>query len=172
MVVISPLAEEIYFRGLLQHGIKLTQLGWNRFFKRELTEVDVKIQRVWRIQLTALTVAASYFDRRKGLLPFVIAYIDGVSYSLMSEKYKTLSLGILSNGINSILALSLSTYPHYTEAIIFTMLSNKIGSLSVGILANNRLDQAITYTYHRLDQTLAYTKQSIHNLYDRVKLLL
>jgi hypothetical protein len=52
------------------------------------------------------------------------------------------------------------------------MLSNKIGSLSVGILANNRLDQAITYTYHRLDQTLAYTKQSIHNLYDRVKLLL
>jgi hypothetical protein len=128
VTVIAPLAEEVIFRGIIQRGIGIGQWGWNRFvLKRELTEEELAIQRIWRVQVTAFVFGAAHLTNPKpSALQFVWCYVGGVTDGYLSEKYRTLSLSILSHGLNNILATSIMFYPKNINIILIVIIANPI----------------------------------------------
>ncbi len=127
ILVEVPLLEEITFRGLLLPGIHLLQKGWNRFIlKRELTEQEERIQRLFRIHLAAFVFAGvHYFDGIHGPLPkgillgiTLLPYLAGVLYGHLTEKFHTLSLSLLAHGIHNFLFRTLPFLPFLIAGVI------------------------------------------------------
>jgi hypothetical protein len=134
ITVVAPLTEEVIFRGIIQHGIGLGQWGWNRFvIKKELTEEELAIQRTWRVQVTAFVFGAAHLRNSKpSALQVVWSYFGGVTYGYLSEKYGTLSLSILSHGLNNILAMTMIFYPQTIKVLWIAVFANRIFSYQLG----------------------------------------
>src|SRR5580658_4073943 len=107
IVIIGPVLEEFLIRGLLQRGIGLGQKYWNEYvLKRELTSNEIKVQTLFRIQLSAIIFAALHLlnpheTRTNAMIQLTWSYIGGMVCGLTSEKYGTLSISIIAHGLNN-----------------------------------------------------------------------
>jgi membrane protease YdiL (CAAX protease family) len=102
----SPLKEEIRFRGVFQRGIALSQMAWNAFQgKKTLSQNEILFQERIRIHASAILFGLRHIKLersvRSNLVSFTWTYLAGLNYGYLSEKYKTLSLGIVAHGFNN-----------------------------------------------------------------------
>ncbi len=98
-VVVVPILEEIIFRGVVLRAIQLCQ-------KALINEEEERTQRVFRVHLSALIFAAAHLGNphenvSSALIQFTWAYIAGVTFGYVSEKYQTLSISILAHGLHN-----------------------------------------------------------------------
>lgn len=106
-IVISSVAEELLFRGLVQEIIlPVGFYCYKTYIKKvELTEEDVKTQRVYSIYMTAALFSAVHLlnplSKTQKLLQCTFSFVAGVIYGRLEENYKTLSLPILAHSINN-----------------------------------------------------------------------
>ena len=108
-VVVAPVVEEILFRGIFLGTIYLAQ-------KADIGEGEERIQRVFRVHLSALFFAAAHLanphpDMTSALLQFAWCYVGGVTFGYLTEKYHTLSVGILAHGFNNALVTAAMLSP-------------------------------------------------------------
>ncbi len=101
IVVVSPVVEEILFRGLLLGTIYLAQ-------KADIGEREKRAQRV---HISALFFAAAHLANphptiTSALIQFTWCYMGGITYGYLTEKYHTLSVGILAHGFNNALVVA------------------------------------------------------------------
>jgi membrane protease YdiL (CAAX protease family) len=129
LVVTAPILEELFFRGFLLTAIHATQILYNRFIsQRELTEEEELHQLTVRTHLSAFAFAAIHLTNphetlASMLLQFGEAYVTGVSYAYLTEKYQTLSVTILAHGIHNALCIpiqmiSCKNTPFFLTALI------------------------------------------------------
>lgn len=102
-IIVAPLLEEIFFRGLLQRGIQALQYVYHN--EEEPMEEQKFFQQAFRVHTTALIFGLAHLlngnDFKGSLIQCSWSYIGGVIYGHLSEKYNTLSLAILAHGINN-----------------------------------------------------------------------
>ncbi|WP_075883510.1 CPBP family intramembrane glutamic endopeptidase [Candidatus Protochlamydia sp. W-9] len=162
ITVVGPVVEEVFFRGMLQRGIGITQAGWNRFVvKRELSEQEIVSQRAWRIYVTAIIFGLahatnSHSNYANKFTQIEWSYMGGVAYGYLSEKYQTLSVSILAHSINNILAISLVAYPKFNKLTTLALVANNLAFYILGTSSNNVIDE-----------TMVATKASLLHLYQR-----
>lgn len=145
-VVFAPLTEEILATGFIQNGIRLIQGKCNG--KKNLTQAEWKTQQAFRIHLTALIFASVHFlnpqkSMARMLLTFSWTYFGGLMRGYLSERYGTLSIGIILHGIHN----SLTLLPHLIKPFWFVQLTPLFGDriyltdMAIVILGN----RIITY---------------------------
>jgi membrane protease YdiL (CAAX protease family) len=147
MTVFAPVVEEIIFRGVLLRGIQLTQKAWNWNDNRnDLTDEEEATQLKFRVRASALIFAAAHLmnphkNIYSALIQFTWTFIGGLTYGYLSEKYKTLSVGILAHGLNNSLAVAASIYPaHLVPAFLLAVFINKLGAY---VLAVTTIDEVV-----------------------------
>lgn len=136
LTVLSPIAEEILFRGIVLNGIKLFQ---KRFFAIDSQQQD-KNARAARIHLSSLASALSHmrlpFTYRHPSAPLLQcswSYLSSLSYGYMDEKYQTLSASILAHGIsNAILVAAVIAPPRYSPLFLGGVAIYHIGLCILG----------------------------------------
>ncbi len=135
-VVAIPVIEEILFRGCIQRGIGLVQKGWNYFvIQRELSPRELDVQRTWRVQMSAIIFAAAHLTnphRNMGhkLTQFTWAYMGGVAYGYLSDKYQSLSVSILVHGFNNMLVAYAASYQ--SSEVLSWLIINKVAAYTLG----------------------------------------
>lgn len=99
-IIEAPFDEEIFFRGLLLRGIRLFQ-------KSPASDEEKAAQQTLRVRVSAFVFGLAHFQG--GPLQILSASLGGLSYGYLSEKYETLSMGIVAHGINNFIALKAAT---------------------------------------------------------------
>jgi hypothetical protein len=144
--VFAPVVEEIIFRGILLRGIQLMQKAWNwNYYRDDLTNEEEAAQQKFRVRASALIFAAAHLmnphkNIHSALIQFTWAFIGGISYGYLSEKYKTLSVGILAHGLNNSLAVAMGMYPGHVRVFLSAVIVNKV---SAYVLAVTTIDEVI-----------------------------
>lgn len=132
-----PRYEEIRFRLLIPGGIWVSERLWNKFvYKDKPSERALFIQKTIRIWISAAlfgvvhTSLGKYFPLasantieieksfRSNLLSFTWTFVAGLNYGYLSEKYHTISLGILAHGLNNFIGQSVALEYISTKAAI------------------------------------------------------
>lgn len=150
--VMLPMAEEISARGILQRGISLMQKGWNYYRNKDLTEADLKGQQVFRVHLSALFFPVTELilgfreNAVRSVMAFAWSYFRGVSLGHLSEKYHTLSVSMISNGISQCLIVASEAHP-------VLALAAYLNTIAAYILATTNIDQKV---FSGLGQTVHY----------------
>lgn len=147
VVVVAPIVEELLFRGVLLRMIHLIQLSCHHIlFGREPSEEEKRHQQTFRVHLSAFLFAAVHLNNphetvKSAIIQFVEAYAAGVSYAYLSEKYKTLSVTILTHGIHNALCVPIQTFGHpYTPVFLTALIIYEIG---VYLLAKTPIETPI-----------------------------
>lgn len=131
IIVRASFLEEIIFRGVILCSILLVQKCVNCFLiKDRLTEKDKTIQQVFRIQISALLFATAHLfnplDKITLAMQFINTYFFGVCVGYLTEKYQTLSFGILLHGLNNATVLAYDFYPKYQPVWLSVILIQNI----------------------------------------------
>lgn len=141
VVILAPVLEEIFFRGMLLPGIHLAQKGWNYLRGNELTDEELETQQVFRVHLSATIFGAVHLFNPHETVSAAIhqfgwTYFLGISWGYMSEKYQTISVCILSHGFNNALVIGRDALPiHYAPLFNLAALANQIAAYELAVTA-------------------------------------
>ncbi len=131
MTVFAPVAEEILSRLIVLRGIHLLQYGWNYMRGNQLSEEDQKVQQVARVQLAAIFFSLTHLyephrNAKNLLIQCTWAYLGGVTYGYLSEKYGVAS-SILAHGSNNFIVCLAAFNPSLYSYHISALMLNKLG---------------------------------------------
>lgn len=120
-VVIAPVVEEIFFRGVLLKFVYLCQ-------RKPQTPEEEGKQRAYRIHSVAFIFGFLHWPLGEGPINAVLAYFGGVSYGWLAEKHQTLSLIIVAHGINNFLVMkALTSSPKSAPGYAALLLATHMG---------------------------------------------
>lgn len=147
--IIAPVLEEIVFRGVLLKGIHLIQITWNYCKKNDLTKEDELGQQIFRVRLSSLVFAAAHLlNPHKNLIAagiqFTWALLLGSNCGYLTEKYHTLSIGILIHGFNNSIAIGAEVYSEQYAPLF--LLAIAVNALIADVLVETNIASYITST--------------------------
>lgn len=124
---------------LIYHAIK-KGMKWMRSFD-DLTDQEEadKVQRFFRIHFTALIFAAAHLmnphpNKISALKQFLSAYIGGLAYGSLTEKYQSLAPAILFHGVNNCLANAADLYSKDMIPLLSTaIVAARVASFILGM---------------------------------------
>lgn len=136
ITVTAPFVEEFIFRGIVLRGIHVLGKGAKCvILRRELTENEVLIGQIVRIQISAILFAAVHlfnpYPRNVLIKQFVGAYVYGNLLGYLSEKYQTLSVAILAHGMNNSLVIAMEVYPKFGLLFRAALIVNQLSVITL-----------------------------------------
>lgn len=139
MVVLGPLFEELFFRGMVQNGIWMIQEIYNNVIKgTPPTEEDLETQKTYRIGITALFFGVAHLmNPEPSLIQVTWATWDGIEHGCSMERTHTLATSILDHGMNNGLVAAsivqpLVFVPVLLGVSIYNIVATCKGNLTVG----------------------------------------
>lgn len=108
-VILAPLCEEIFFRGIMQKGISLCLEIFKKSYREDKT---TQIYQVISIYFTAFAYAFAHLDLTKNNTPRYSAYAwfftEGICHGYFYEKCGTLSAPFLNHAISNLISVYLT----------------------------------------------------------------
>lgn len=174
-VVLAPITEESLFRGILLKTIHTIQNLYNHLIlEREPTVKEMESQQKFRVHFSAFIFGAVHLlNPHKNIVTaitqFAEAYLTGVSFAYMSEKYHTLSITILTHGIHNALCIpmqSLTSFEYYLNAkTAFFMTTLVIYEIGVYLFATTNIDAHLGEFTRKAAKFCAALPRNVMNLY-------
>lgn len=178
-VVIAPIVEEIFFRGIVLTSIHLIQSLYNKcILKRELKKEEKLREQKIRVHLSAFVFAAIHLQNphksiSSAFIQFIEAYVVGVSYAYLSEKYHSLSITTLSHGIHNALCLPIQSLNkddmfqyHINAKNSIFLVALVVYEIGVYLLATTHLDVYLRNHLKGAAEFCAAIPGNIRNHYD------
>lgn len=142
IAVAAPVVEEMLFRGIFQRTLF--------FIQRLLFKDEREKSRIFRVHSTAFVFGLAHVgnihkNAFSTLFQCSWAYFSGISLGYLSEKYRTIAVGILFHGANNMLACVAMRY--FSKNLVFeaiTLTSLFSLQLIAQVVAETRVGQQIT----------------------------
>jgi membrane protease YdiL (CAAX protease family) len=148
-VIISPVLEEVLFRGVLLSALQGMQKVWNLVVvQRLLTPQEERMQQIFRIHLSAFLfgIGHYFFNPSRSLditiLNCVVSYGDGVSYGYLREKYRSLAVGVLIHGLHNAICIAMAGHHaiRFGPLLLGLLIALKVGAY---LLATTQINGTI-----------------------------
>lgn len=105
-VLLSPIVEEIIFRGVIQTALECSQRAKNEisrhWYKKEINEEELKAQKCFRVYATAILFGAVHLaNPNPSLLQVVWCTTAGILYGFIKENTHSIAWPILLHSLNN-----------------------------------------------------------------------
>lgn len=101
-------------------------------------------QQIFRVHLAALIFASAHLfnphpSKVSALTQFTWSYMGGVIYGYLTEKYHSLAPGILSHGLNNMMAIAIRVHPSHYGLLAVAIIVNRVGSYILAVTPIDRV---------------------------------
>ncbi len=116
IILIAPLIEEIFFRGIVLPSIEIFQKCYNGtrlwMHKETPTETDLKTQKIWRIRISAVAFGLAHATNPHShliqkVLQVSLSTLWGITTGYLKEKTDSLAPPFLAHATNNAFAFTL-----------------------------------------------------------------
>lgn len=109
-LLVAPFLEELFFRVVLLKGLQGSQILYNNYRNRTLSNDEKQVQQATRVYATAIFFGLCHWSLGVSLphklLKTTIISLSGVSHGYLMENYGSLGVNVLAHGLHNMLGHS------------------------------------------------------------------